>query len=500
MTDRFENPFADYGNIVVGERFIGRKDSLKVLENRVVYPQEPGNFAIIGEPRIGKSSLVYNAIIQRKDELIARNLLPIWIGLGTYDQSAIFLRSLVTSCYEELEDLDWLTDKIDQAFKRVLQDELSWSEGYGRIQRFFQKVRQAGIRVLFILDEFDHARFLFKDDTSGFQGLRELSYRPEWRVTFVTTSRRSIRDIEIQTRAISTFDGIFHKHYLSMFDEVDSEEYFTRLAAIHLPITPSIKSRIDFYCGGHPYLLEMLGYELVEVFREKQQVDVDCIAKRVEASFIDQYDRMIDLLKEDGNLTKLLQILFGPRVDVKQTEVDELTRYGFIKLMDQQVYVAFSEHFQSYLRLIEREVDLWPLWSETEKALRQIITIRMTDKFGDAWIARLEKARPNLKDPFEKAHKAQLSEEKSFGTRASQNLIDFTYPQDLFAIIFFDWQDTFQPILGYDKNYWQQCANLLAKIRNPLAHNRDHVLYETDVQKAEGYCKEILSLLKQQRP
>lgn len=296
------------------------------------------------------------------------------------------------------------------------------------------------------------------------------------------------------------FDGIFHKHYLAMFDETDLEEYFTRLALVNLPLTPAIKSRIDFYCGGHPYLLEILGYELVEVFREQEHIDVDAAERRVEVSFIDQYDRMVDLLKEDGTLKKLLQILFGPVVDVKQTEVDELTRYGFITLTDQQVYVAFSEHFQSYLRLIEREVDLWPLWSQTEKALRQIITTKMADKFGNNWIARLEKARSNLKAIFEKARQAQLNEEKSFGTRASQNLIDFTYPQDLFAIMFFDWKETFQPILGYDKNYWQQCANLLAKIRNPLAHNRDHVLYEADVQKAEGYCKEILALAGQEKP
>ena len=92
MTISFENPFADYGNIVGGQRFIGRQESLKVLESRVIRPQEPGNLAIIGEPRIGKSSLVYKAVIERKNELIAKKLLPIWINLGTYDQSAIFLR------------------------------------------------------------------------------------------------------------------------------------------------------------------------------------------------------------------------------------------------------------------------------------------------------------------------------------------------------------------------------------------------------------------------
>lgn len=495
MTYTLDNPFADYGNIVGGDRFLGRAESLKVLESRVVRPPEPGNLAIIGKPRIGKSSLVYKATIERRDELIARKLLPIWVNLGTYDRAAFFFRSLVTTCYDELDGEAWRTDAIDRAYQRVLADELSWSEGYGRIQRFFQRVRQAGIRVLFILDEFDHARFLFKDDASGFQGLRELSYRPEWRVTFITTSRRSIRDIEMYTRAISTFDGIFHKHHLALFDKADIEEYFTRLATVGMPVEPPFKQDIASYCGGHPYLLEMLGYELVEVFRETQQPDVERAARRVEASFIDQYDRIIDVLKEDGNLTKLLQILFGPVVDVKQTDIDHLVRYGLVTLASDQVYRAFSDHFHSYLRLIERDVDLWPLWSQTEKALRQVITTTLADRFGDNWLAQIEKARPAIKTIFDRARQAQAQEERSFGTRASQNLIDFTYPQDLFAIMFAYWNDMFQPMFGHDKNYWQQCANLLAKIRNPLAHNRDYVLYEADVQKAEGYCKEISRLV-----
>jgi hypothetical protein len=57
MNSDFENPFADYGSVVRGERFIGRTENLKVIENRYVRPKESGNLAIIGEPRIGKSSL-----------------------------------------------------------------------------------------------------------------------------------------------------------------------------------------------------------------------------------------------------------------------------------------------------------------------------------------------------------------------------------------------------------------------------------------------------------
>ncbi len=490
----FENPFADYGSIVGGDRFIGRKESLRVVENRVIRPHEPGNLAIIGDYRIGKSSLVYKAVMERKEKLVVKKQIPIWINLATFDQAPIFYRSLVTRCVDEMDDLGWISEPIKSAADRALEDELSWGEGYGRIQRFFEKIRQAGFRVLFIIDEFDHASHLFKGDISKFQGLRELSYRPEWRVTFITASRRSLRDIELQTKAGSPLDLIFYKHYLGMFTEADIQEYYERVSSIGIEITPRLKERVSFYCGGHPYLLEMLGYEIVEMFREQQEVDVDRAAYRVENSFLDQYDHMVGMLNEDNSLNKLLQILFGPVVDIKQTDVDEFLRYGLIRPTDKGECVAFSGHFQTYLKLTERQSDLWPLWHETEIALRSLITTSMLEKYGEHWAEKLEKARPNLRPIFEKCRDAQQKEERSFGSRASRNLIDFTYPQDLFAIIFANW-DIFKAIFGKDKSYWDQRAQLLAKIRTPLAHNRDKALYDYERQIAEGYCKEILAIL-----
>ncbi len=492
----FKNPFADYGTVVSGRRFIGRKSSLLVVENRVFRPQEPGNLAIIGEPRIGKSSLVHKAVMERKEEFIAKRLIPIWINLATFDHSQSFFRSLVINCRDELEDLDLLSEPIDRSSERALHSELTWSEGYGRIQRFFQKIRQSGTRILFILDEFDHARYLFKNNISGFQGLRELSYRPEWRVAFITTSRRTIREIEEHTQAISTFDGIFQKYYLSMFDDNDFQIYFSRFDSLDSAISSNDKKQIDFYCGGYPYLLEMIGYEIAEIFRETEQVNIDESFKRTESSILDQYDRMLDLMQEDDSLNKLLQILIGPIIDVKQTNIDDFLRYGLIKLTDDGQYKAFSSHFYGYLKLIERQIELWPIWRKTELALRHLITTKMIEKYGDQWINKLEKSKPNLKGIFDRCRRFQIQETKSFGSRASQNLIDFTYPKDLFAIMYVEWKEIFGPTLGKDKAYWDQRAQLLSKIRNPLAHIRDSVLAEHERQLAEGYCKEILATLK----
>ena len=358
-----------------------------------------------------------------------------------------------------------------------------------------KKIRQAGIQILFILDEFDHARHLFKGDISGFQGLRELSYRPEWRINFVTISRRSLRDIELQTKAISTFDLIFYKYYLGMFNNEDMEEYFTRITAVGIELTSDLKERIRFYCGNHPYLLEMLGYEIVEQFRETGIADADQAAHRIEQSLTDHYQHMISILSEDNSLKKLLQILFGPVVDVKQTDIEEFQRYGLIYLSETGTFSAFSAHFQAYLQLVERETDLWPLWRETEVALRNVVTLKMLERYGEHWIDTLSKAKASLKAIFDRCREAQQKEVKNFGSRASQNLLDFTYPRDLFDIIFAEW-DMFRPIFGKDKNYWNQRAQMLAKIRTPLAHNRDQTLYEYEKQIAKGYCEEILEILR----
>jgi len=280
-----------------------------------------------------------------------------------------------------------------------------------------------------------------------------------------------------------------------MFDENALEEYFERLSSVGIAVTPQIKDRFLFYCGGHPYLLEMLGYEVVELFREKGVVDVDRAVKGIEQSIIDHYEHMLGVLQEDESLNKILQILFGPVIDAKPTDAEELQRYGLIKLNNEGNYIAFSEHFRTYLKMIERQVDLWPLWRETEVSLRRIVTEKMIEHHGEQWVEKLSKVRPNLKAIFERSQEAQQKEEKSFGSRASRNLIDFTYPKDLFDIIFAEWS-IFRDIFGKDKNYWDQRAQILSKIRTPLAHNRDQVLYDYERQTAEGYCREILTVLE----
>ena len=506
MTQKFENPFAGYGRIVRGDRFIGRKESLRVIRSRI-NPHNPANLAIIGQPRSGKSSLVYEALIERKDEFIARGLIPILITLSTYERSETFFQSLVDECLEEFKGLGKVDAEIQRAADRACEHGLLWNERHRKIQRFFKKVQKTGYRILLILDEFDSARYLFKDNVSDFQKLRELAYQPDFGVILITTSRRSIETIELQAGGISTLSGILQHHYLGMFEDKDIQVFFDRLESADVELSEVLKSDILSYCGGYPYLLDMLGYEIVEMRQKGREIKVEEAVTQIARSLFGHYDQIVDLLEEDKNLAGLIQILFGPVIDVEQVTVNEFLRYGLIRESDDGMYKGFSTHFHDFLRLMERKNsggDLWPVWQDTEKGLRHFITITMLNEYGELWVEQLEKKHPRFHrenrktgEPgiFEQCRFAKQKDERIFGKRASQNLIDYTYPHTLFDIIFAEW-NSFKDTFGKDKKYWDHRAQHISKIRNPLAHNRDESFRDFERQIAEGYCNEILSVLE----
>jgi hypothetical protein len=246
----------------------------------------------------------------------------------------------------------------------------------------------------------------------------------------------------------------------------------------------------------------MLCCEIVENYRRRGKIDVDESAHRIKQSFIDHYDHLVSILKEDERLEKLLQILFGPAIDVKGYEVDEFLRYGLIKQGPKDEYTGYSEHFHTFLNIVQREMDyptkrddLWTLIGKTERGLRKLISTKLCELYGERWITKAENAHQKLKEIFEGARKRREQEEKNFGSRASQNLLDFTYFNELFAIISSHWKNVFQNVFNMEKNYWGQRFDLLAMVRTPLAHHRPEALDDHQKLTAEGYCREILKLI-----
>jgi hypothetical protein len=65
------SPFSDRGRIEERSRFFGRKPALNAIFNKLASPT-PQNVALIGERRIGRSSLLWHTRQVCGQELLAR--------------------------------------------------------------------------------------------------------------------------------------------------------------------------------------------------------------------------------------------------------------------------------------------------------------------------------------------------------------------------------------------------------------------------------------------
>ncbi len=491
------NPFAQKGRIITGDAFIGRFENLRAVASNVTDQAMPNNLAIIGYPRIGKSSLAKQAIIEQKASLIKDKKIPIWIDFSKFSSRDAFFKNVVRYSFDELKKLAVLLD-AQTYVSDVLQQE-NWDDLTYYIEKYFEYTISEGYYFIFILDEFDEARSIFKGNAEAFKMLRELAYDSnKFGVAWVTTSRRSIKEIEVKSDCSSSnFNLIMTKEYLSCYDDEELQAYFQLYENIEIQLKDAQKSKIVYYCGEHPFLLASLGFEIVEKFRHNEPIeDIDNVFGKIRISILDYYEQLIDLLKEDKTFEKMLQILFGSaELRYSKDEIDELEMYSLVK-KGKIYYEAFSLHFQEYLEFHHKGdligVLLWDLISKTEKQLRQFIFEGMRGIYGTNWIDSTT-TNSNTQKKIAGLKKQKEKDTDRYGLMAaSVSILEHTYWKDLFEIIINEWETVFSIKFGGDKIYWETRSKFLNKVRNPLAHQNPEFLTDSDRKRAEIYCKEIL--------
>lgn len=504
------NPFANKGRIVTGKDFIGRFNGLKTIASTVTDLPGPNNLAIIGYPRTGKSSLAHQAIIQKKECLLENRKVAIWVDFSSFSSREAFFKHLVRYSYSTLKRTNNTNSGISDAAAEVLEKEKTWDNLKYDVEQYFETVRTAGWFTIFVLDEFDEARNKFENNPEAFRQLRNLGYRPDdYGVAFVTTSRRSIREIEIQSKVSSTLDGIFGKEYVAMYSAAELQDYYQLYTAINCPLDDYQKQRIEYYCGGHPHLLAVLGFEIVEQFRESSVVDVDALFSRVYLQFVDYYEQLVALLKEDQTFNNLVKILFGPQVALNRGGILDLEVFGLIQ-KGAMYYAAFSQHFQNYLKFkvdAEPKEGAWKLISTVEKGLRQFILKTLIDRYGAPWEANYASTYTHIPEKYrrlteilETLHASRQKDIEQYGSLAlNLTLLDETYIHQLFDyFILFSWDDVFRPFFGKERRYWNDVKKCLEKVRNPMAHHKTEVLLDSEIRRSMEYCEELLTIIQKQ--
>lgn len=489
------NPFVNYDTFVYGDRFVGRRGLLRQIDELLSRNSATTNVALVGPPKIGKSSLAWHCIVSRRDTLMQRGALVCWMPFGRFRTSHEAVRGLIMAADRERRRAGVNDSELRERVSAIRSTE-HWEELTADFDDYFFRLATLGWRTIFVLDEFDHARHVFRDDAAGFQALREPGQNPDYNVRYLTCSRRPLVEIEKRVgRGLSDFYNIFKTINVPSFDDAELLELASRVPdGEPSRIVPWLRD----CAAGHPYLSAQLLYWLAEQPR-RDEGGFDAAWRASREAVVRYYDDLTRQLEEQENFRALQQILFGPVIDVTQNEAEDLVRYGVLQRRrgtdDGQIYESFSQDYEDYLRLVHRERPLWPLWSETETDLRAVVSERLAAhyKSGDFWPSMV-RAHQGLAEIVERAEALRRREARGFAGRASPRLIDYTYPQDIWAIIAKHWT-VFVPVFGRDKGYWSERFALISKVRAPLAHNRDS-LAPFERGQAVEYLEELRHIMR----
>lgn len=509
-TQSLTNPFLDYGGIVFGNRFVGRHDQISFIEQRVL-GENYGNIAIMGLPRIGKSSLAWQSIMTKKDELIRRKVIPIFFQVGSYESSTAFFKQIVSLVDDEMMFYydDTKYTQISERTINELRTTESMPEINSLIQKYFKVLKRLGYRVIIILDEFDSVQRFF--NVADFQTLRELSNNPDTKVCLVTCSRKTIQEIEAQNGAISNFYGIFSDIRLGVFDESDMVDYWNRVNSIK-SVNEDYKSRVTYYVGRHPFLLDFFNSKAFL----RSTSEIENLLNEIRIELLHCFDTMQDTLKHENLLDSAIQLVLGPAYNVSKINEEKLLKYDFltkININDKNEilgrclgviikdnsetfsYACFSNYLTNvFVQEHVYDIDYWPLWTSTEKSVRRLIKCYISESFSADWetelVAKCGESQ-HWMEAFNKIKDTRSISLKKF-PGASLDLVDYTFPCDMYNIFMKqDWK-WFGNIFSGKNTDWGKKFNFLANIRNPVAHNNREFVSKDDIKTAQDYCNEIL--------
>ncbi len=249
------NPFL-VGPPVPAADFINHKRELRRVVGRILSSGQ--STALIGEPRSGKTSLLkYLQDPQQRAEL--------------YGEAAASLRF-------QYFDVDTLGDDFTQAdfWKRALEPlresleaqpaplreayQICAQNRYATytLEKLLARMRQAGVRLVLLIDEFDrllgHASL---NNAEFYGGLRSLATRSEGALALVLAARKTVGELNTATQEFSRTGS----PYFNFLGEVVMRPFSQKNARALLNrdggrFTAQERDRILSLADGHPYYLQ----------------------------------------------------------------------------------------------------------------------------------------------------------------------------------------------------------------------------------------------------
>src|SRR6266850_1795037 len=324
------NPYYNAGDIIGGQRVLGRKREIRRIQERLLGDSGYASAAIIGLPRIGKSSLVQKAILDDADELAkVRKIIAFRLEVGTLKSFEQLLTELVRETTQRVTEFGHITEPIEKQSAEALKvgSDQQWYE----VRTLFRLLKKSGVRVICVLDEFDAGRHTFSGHPQSFHFLRELGSNSEFKIGLVLVSKRDLGEISRQAGHPSDYWANVLKVFdLRPFGEDDLEEYFTSLANAGIVCNPALRAEIVRLSGAHPFILDQAACEACAPTSEKEEFTPQQWSAVIGRLLPSLFRQIVGVLQDGPRLETLCHIILHRRVNTSKEDIESFLRYGLI--------------------------------------------------------------------------------------------------------------------------------------------------------------------------
>jgi hypothetical protein len=483
-------------------------------------PDSCGSVAIVGLPRIGKTSLVLNALKYAPGEVLReRRAIICRVVASTFRNADDLWRGIATTIADELSASNTATSAT--LSKELESAACEDARPFYRLCRGLKQVRRDGFRAICIIDEFDTVRNLFGNDGYRFNQVREFASDPEIGVGLALISKRPLETLSSASEN-NYWKNTLHEIRLRGVEGV-LDLMSARDDALLCDLDPAVRADLIQLTNGHPYLTELCLFHVWELLNSCGRCDVrtyriacrDCLRRYWEqvhdvlatsrvSSGNTTREPLVGANPEGSFIHKYLQIILGPAIDVTKEDKMALEDYGVVRRAGETggELSSFSSGFEDFAsRVIERDAPLWSWWTDCERAMRSSVAQLLRSTHGEDWQVGLRGVfgglpdgvgRDTLLKDLDEAASRRSQEEALLGERRSESILDFYSPRPLFRLMKHDWEVLGRRLLGGEKSDWEQDFHFLASIRNLPAHSREHVLTADERSRAQRLCARIL--------
>ncbi len=318
------------------DMFFGReKENRRMMD--MLSGKRPQCISLVGERRIGKSSLAYRVCQQLENQ---NGVLAVYIDCDEMDEqcdsTGAFYQLLNRHFQEALK-----TNKNSRQRLGVTADKPI--ESYRDFKRFLTTASQKEVAVLVFLDEFEHLPDRPFADNSFFSNLRALGDSPAYPLAFITMSRTPLKELTHGAIQSSCFYNIFETIYVGLLDHKSIKALRSKgfqEEGFHL--TGEEHKKIAYYAGDYAFFNQVACSYLWDAKHYKEPPDWDGL----EVKLLDYHETLWESRTRDE------QVLLKKLLKKNKTDdfgLKELKLRGLVtKAVDR--YYFFSGFFEELVK------------------------------------------------------------------------------------------------------------------------------------------------------